>query len=114
MNTSENTNQIHDTAKITAPAAPVGFWRRTMAGALLLMACSATTVGFAATAYADDSAPAPAIEAPAIEAPAVEAPPPAPPPAAPWVSTFERWADSYWPGHPHCGLYGWRHRFHCW
>ncbi len=109
MNTSENTNQIHDTAKITARTTPVGFRRRNMAGALLVMAFSATAVGFAATAYADDSAPAPAIEAPAIE----DAPL-APVPAAPWVPMFERWAGSYWPGHLHCGFPGWRDPFRCW
>ena len=107
MNTSENTNQIHDTAKINATPTPVGFWRRTMAGALLAMACSATTVGFAATAYADDSAPAPAIEAPAIEEPVPAA-------VAPWLPTFERWAGSYWPGHMQCGFPGWRGPFRCW
>ena len=113
MNTSENTNQIHDTATIAATTTPVGFWRRTMAGALLAMACGATTVGFAASAYADDSSPAPAIEAPPL-APAVEAPPLAPVPAAPWVPVFEHWAGSYWPGHLHCGFRGWHGPFRCW
>lgn len=102
MNTSENTNQTHDTVKITAPTTPVKIWRRAMAGALLAMACSATTVGFAGTAYADDSTPAPAIEAPV------------PAPVAPWLPTVERWAGGYWPGHMHCGFPGWRGPFQCW
>ncbi|OBF08013.1 hypothetical protein A5730_09690 [Mycobacterium sp. ACS4054] len=107
MNTSENTNQIHDTAKITARTAPGGFRRRTMAGALVIMAFGATAVGFAATAHADDSAPGPTIEAPAIQAPV-------PAPVAPWVPTFQRWAGNYWPGHLQCGFPGWRGPFQCW
>ena len=48
MNTSTNTNQS---------AAGFGFLRRTIAGTLLASAISATAVGLAAAAHADDGAP---------------------------------------------------------
>lgn len=54
MNTSTNTN--HDTM--------TGF-RRYIAGALLAIAFTMTGIGLAATAYADDAAPAPSTDAPA-------------------------------------------------
>ena len=57
MNTSANTNQIHDITTGTARTA--GFLRRGMAGALLAAAFAATAAGFAATAHADDSPPVP-------------------------------------------------------
>jgi hypothetical protein len=59
MNISTNTNQIHDTTKIAARPTPVGFRRRTMAGALLVMGLTGTAVGLAATSHADDGAPPP-------------------------------------------------------
>ncbi len=58
MSTSTNTNQTHDTTTRTARATGIGFLRRSMAGALLATAFTATAVGLAATSYADD-APAP-------------------------------------------------------
>jgi hypothetical protein len=59
MNTSTNTNQIHDTTTSTARATGIGFLRRNIAGALLAMAFAATGIGLAATSYADDGAAAP-------------------------------------------------------
>ncbi len=57
MNTSTDTNQTHDTTASTARATEIGFLRRTMAGALLATAITATAVGLAAAAHADDGAP---------------------------------------------------------
>jgi hypothetical protein len=57
MNTSANINQTHDTTTSTARA--TGILRRTVAGALLATAITATAVGLAATSHADDGAPAP-------------------------------------------------------
>lgn len=54
MNISTNTNQIHDTTRIAGRTTPVGFRRRTMAGALLVMGLTATAVGLAATSQADE------------------------------------------------------------
>jgi hypothetical protein len=54
MNTSTNT-----TARITARTTPVGFRRRTIAGALLAMTITGTAVGLAATSHADFGDPAP-------------------------------------------------------
>jgi hypothetical protein len=59
MNTSANTNQTHDTTTRTARATGIGFLRRSMAGALLATAITATAVGLAATSQADPGAPAP-------------------------------------------------------
>jgi hypothetical protein len=59
MNTSTDTNQTHDTTTSTARATGIGFLRRNIAGALLAMAFATTGIGLAATAYADDAAPAP-------------------------------------------------------
>ncbi len=60
MNTSANTNQIHDiTTSAVGTARTAGFLRRGMAGALLAAAFAATAAGFAATAHADDSPPVP-------------------------------------------------------
>jgi hypothetical protein len=63
MNTSANTNQNHDTTTSTARATGIGFLRRNIAGALLAMAFASTGIGLAATAYADDGAPAPVTDA---------------------------------------------------
>lgn len=52
MNTSANTNQVHDTAS-TARATRIGFRRRSIAGAALAIAISASAVGLAATGHAD-------------------------------------------------------------
>jgi hypothetical protein len=56
MNTNTN---INDISRITARTTPVGFQRRTMAGALLVMGLTATAVGLASTSHADDAAPPP-------------------------------------------------------
>ena len=65
MNTSTNTNQAHDTMTSVARATGIGFLRRGMAGALLATAITATGVGLAAMADADDGAPAPNFAGPA-------------------------------------------------
>ena len=59
MNTSANTNQNHDITTSTARTTGIGLLRRNIAGALLAMAFASTGIGLAATAYADDGAPAP-------------------------------------------------------
>ena len=69
MNTSTNTNQIHDTTTRIARTAEIGVLRRHVAGALLAAAFASTGIGLAATAYADDGAPAP--DATAAPPPAV-------------------------------------------
>jgi hypothetical protein len=99
MNTSANTNQIHATARVAARTTPVGFRRRTMAGALLVTALTAIAVGFAATSHADDDAPNPGTDTAAV-APAPPLPPP-PPPVAPWLEGMINRAL-----HPqiHCGF----------
>lgn len=61
MNISTNTNHNRTTATVAARTTPVGFRRRTMAGALLLMALTGTAVGLAAMSHADDGAPAPSL-----------------------------------------------------
>ncbi|MGO9158289.1 CDGP domain-containing protein [Mycobacterium sp.] len=65
MNTSANTNQIHDTTTSTVRGEGIGFLRRSMVGALLAAAITATGVGLAATSLADDGAPAPNFAGPA-------------------------------------------------
>jgi hypothetical protein len=65
MNTSANTNQVHDTTTNTAHDMGIGFLRRGMAGALLATAITATAVGFAAASHADDAPPAPNVGGPA-------------------------------------------------
>ena len=59
MNTSTNTNKIHDTTKIAARTTAAGFRRRTIAGTLLVMGLTATAVGLAAAGHADDGASTP-------------------------------------------------------
>jgi hypothetical protein len=59
MNTSTNTNQIPGTTKIGARTTAVGFRRRTIAGALLVMGLTGAAVSLAATGHADDGAPTP-------------------------------------------------------
>lgn len=54
MNTSTDT-----TARITARTTPVGFRRRTIAGALLALTITGTAVSLAATSHADFGDPAP-------------------------------------------------------
>lgn len=106
MNTSANTNQIHTTTKITGRTTPVGFRRRTMAGALLIMALTGSAVGFAATSHADDS-PGVDIVAPPPPAPPL---PPLPAPAVPWVQGALDWALH---PHLHCGLQGSAGKLRC-
>ena len=53
MNTSTDTNQTHDTTTNTPRATAIGFRRRTMAGALLVMGITATAVGLAGPSHAD-------------------------------------------------------------
>src|SRR5262245_31345378 len=53
MNTSANTNQAQGTVTNTARPTRIGLRRRSMAGALLAAAITASAVGLAATAYAD-------------------------------------------------------------
>ena len=59
MNTSAITNQTYDTTTNTACDKGNGFLRRCIAVTLLIMASTATAVGFAATSHADNGAPAP-------------------------------------------------------
>jgi hypothetical protein len=100
MNTSTNTNQTHDTTKITARTTPTGFRRRTMAGTLLVMALTATAVGFAATSHADTGEQTPDIDT-TISVPA---------PAADWLRPI--FGHGYphldctgsWHGHSSCHL----------
>jgi len=101
MNTSTNTNQTHDTTKITARTTPAGFRLRTMAGALLIAGLTASAVGFAAGAHADDGAPGLNIDTPAI-APAL---------VAPWLPTIDRFGSRW---HLNCGFPGWHGPFQCW
>lgn len=69
MNTSAHINQNHDTTMITLRTKGIGLLRRNVAGALLATAFASTGIGLAATAYADDGAPAPSTDA-AAAAPA--------------------------------------------
>ena len=57
MNTSANTTQAHDATTSTARATGIGFLRRSMAGAVLAAAITATGVGLAATSQADAGEP---------------------------------------------------------
>jgi hypothetical protein len=59
MNTSANTNQIHHTTTSSARATGIGFLRRSLAGALLASAITATAIGLAATSHADFGDPPP-------------------------------------------------------
>lgn len=98
MNTSANTNQIHTTtARVAARTTPAGFRRRTMAGTLLVAALTATAVGLATAARADDGAPAPGADTEIT----VSAPPV---PGLPWLNGFIP--------HIHCG-YRLDARFRC-
>ena len=76
--------------------------RRGAAGALLSAAITATTVGLAATAHADDNAPAPVLEAP-IAVPA---------PLAPWLPRIPSYVGGC--GRLHCGFPGWQGPLQCW
>lgn len=58
MNTSQKTNQNHDLTTSTPRTTAPQFRRRTMGGALLAMAITATAVGFAATSHANPGVPA--------------------------------------------------------
>jgi hypothetical protein len=96
MNTSANTNQTHDTTTSTARTTASGFRRRTMAGALLTMAITATAVGLGATSHADPGAPAPNTQSPVY----------APAPAGPWLPTIDPGCRAklyYFNGRWHCG-----------
>jgi hypothetical protein len=114
MNTSTNTNQIHDTSKADKPTTPTGFRCRTMAGALLVMTLAASAVGFAAMSHADDETQIPGtditISAPA-PAPAPPPPPPAPP-LTPWLEGLMDWALHPHP-HLHCGHRGIAFEYSC-
>jgi hypothetical protein len=109
MNTSGNTNQTHNTAKITVRTTPAGFRHRTMAGALLVMALTASAVGFAAMSHADDDTQIPGTD-PKTSAPAPAALPWPPLPAAPWLDGLIGRAF-----HPHlqCGYGGFEDKFRC-
>ena len=101
MNTSTNTNQIHDTSNIDKRTTPTGFRRRTMAGALLVMALAASAVGFAAMSQAaDDDTHTPATDI-TISAPA---------PVAPWLNGI---IDRALHPHLHCGYAGVNNKFRC-
>jgi hypothetical protein len=94
MNTSTNTNQIHDT---TARVTVIGFLRHCLAGALLAFGFAATGFGFAATARADDAAPPPNPDVPVAVSPAL---------IAPWVPFADPgcWRQLYFfNGRVHCG-----------
>jgi hypothetical protein len=110
MNTSANTNQIHDTTKTTRRTTPTGFRHRTMAGAVLVMALTASAVGFAAMSHADDATQIPGTD------PTTAAPPPAaalpwPPPASvPWLDGL---IDRAFHPHLHCGYRGFVDGFRC-
>lgn len=109
MNTSANTNQTHTTARITAPTTPSGFRRRTMAGALLVMALTASAVGFAAMSHADDTQiPGTDIT---ISAPHFAAALPWPP-ARP-VPSLHGHIDRASHPHLHCGYRGFYQQFRC-
>jgi hypothetical protein len=105
MNTSANTNHIHDAPKVPVRTTPTGFRRRTMAGALLVMALTASAVGFAAMSHADDDTQIPGTD-PAIS---VLAPAP-PPPLTPWLDGLLNWALH---PHMHCGYRGFEGKFRC-
>lgn len=66
MNTSALTHQNHDTTTSTTRATGIGMVRRNIAGALLAMAFASTSIGLAATARADDGAPARSADATAV------------------------------------------------
>jgi len=108
MNTSANTNHIHDAPKVIVRTTPTGFRRHTMAGALLVTALTASAVGFAAMSNADDDTQIPGAD-PAISAPA-PAPVPPPPPLTPWLDGLLNWA--FHP-HLHCGYRGFEDKFGC-
>jgi hypothetical protein len=96
MNTSANTNQARGTTTSAPRTTPSGFRRRTMAGALVIMAITATAVGLAATSHADPGAPAPN---PHTTAPVPDA----------WLPTIDRFGP-YW--RPYCSPH-WGGRWHC-
>jgi len=101
MNTLEKTNQMHDSTKTVARTTPTGFRRRTLAGALLVMALTASAVGFAAASHADDNTAAPGTgPAPAAPPPAAALPWPVPP-LAPWLDGI---IDGALRPHVHCGF----------
>ena len=87
MNTSTNTNQVHDTL--------IGFLRHCLAGAVLAAGFVAAGCGFAAAAHADDAPPPPNI-APAL--------------IAPWMPTIDRYTS---PWHVNCGFSGGHGTFQC-
>jgi hypothetical protein len=96
MNTSANTAQTHDTTTSAARATGIGFLRRSMAGALLATAITATGIGLAATSHADDSAPAPNTGVTAT----------APAPFTPWLGAIDPGCTRqlyYFNGRWHCG-----------
>jgi hypothetical protein len=106
MNTSEITNQIHETTRVVVRTTPTGFRRRTMAGALLVMALTGSAVGFAAMSHADDAIQIPGTDI-TISAPA---PAVAPPPLAPWLNGL---IDRASHPHRHCGYRGFDDKYRC-
>jgi hypothetical protein len=110
MNASANTNQIHHTTKTTMRTTPSGFRRRTMAGALLVMALTTSAVGFAAMSRADDDTQIQGTD-PTTAAPlAAAALPWAPLPPAPWLDGL---IDRALHSHLQCGYRGFEDQFRC-
>ena len=105
MNTSATTNQIHEATRITVRATPTGFRRRTMAGALLVMALTSTAVGFAAMSHADDT------QIPSTDV-TISAPAPASalPPLGPWLDGI---IDRAFHPHLHCGYQRFAGSYRC-
>lgn len=101
MNTSASTNRTHDNTTITPRANAIGFRRRIMVGAVLVMGITATALALAATSHADVGAP-PTYPGVTVTAPA---------PAAPWMSMTDG-LGTY--RHLHCGFPGWQGTFQCW
>jgi hypothetical protein len=109
MNTSATTNQVYYTTKITARTTPTGFRRRTMAGALLVMALTASAVGFAAISHADDTQ-IPGTDPTTAAPSAAAALPWPPPPPAPWLDGL---IDRAFHSHLRCGYRGLDDKFRC-
>jgi hypothetical protein len=109
MNTSATINQVYYTTKTTARTTPTGFRRRTMAGALLVMALTVSAIGFAAISHADDTQ-IPATD-PTIAAPPAAAAFPWPqPPPGPWLNGP---IDRAFHSHLRCGYGGFDDKFRC-
>jgi hypothetical protein len=101
MNTSANTDQMHDATIGTARATGMGTRRRSMAGALLATTIGATAVGLTAMNYPDDAPP-----------PGTEMATPVPAPAAPALRWLKGFIDRAFDPHVHCD-YRFDDRFPC-